>query len=147
MPRQISIGLVVLFVGILGLQLRGAGPGLQEKTLKNVDVRYTSPTSGAEMYKNYCAACHGKEGKGDGPAVEFLKTPPPDLRMLTQRNHGQYPADHVATTLRLGTGSRAHGTSDMPLWGDLFRTVDANQSAGELRVHNLTTFVESLQRK
>ena len=148
MPRQVLIGLVLLLVGILSaLQGREIGTGQQEKRLNKVDISYTAPTSGAEMYKSYCAACHGSEGKGDGPAVEFLKTPPPDLRMLAQHNQGKYPAEHVAMTLRLGTGSRAHGTSDMPLWGELFRTVDVNQSLGELRVHNLTTFIESLQQK
>jgi mono/diheme cytochrome c family protein len=148
MPRQILVGLLLLLVGILSaVQGRSAGTGQQEKGLKKVDISYTAPTSGAEMYKSYCAACHGTEGKGDGPAVEFLKTPPPDLRMLAQHNQGKYPADHVAMTLRLGTRSRAHGTSDMPLWGELFRTVDVNQSLGELRVKNLTNFVESMQLK
>jgi mono/diheme cytochrome c family protein len=148
MPRQILVGLLLLLVGILSaVPGRSAGTGQQDKVLKKVDISYTPPTSGAEMYRSYCAACHGSEGKGDGPAVEFLKTPPPDLRMLAQHNQGKYPADHVAMTLRLGTGSRAHGTSDMPLWGELFRTVDVNQSLGELRVKNLTNFVESLQRK
>jgi mono/diheme cytochrome c family protein len=139
---------MLLLLGVLSaVQGRRTGSGEQEKRLNKVDISYTAPTSGAEMYKSYCAACHGSEGKGDGPAVEFLKTPPPDLRMLAQHNQGKYPADHVAMTLRLGTGSRTHGTSDMPLWGELFRTVDVNQSLGELRVHNLTTFIESLQQK
>jgi mono/diheme cytochrome c family protein len=148
MPRQILVGLLLLLVGILSaVQGRTAGTGQQEKGLKKVDISYTAPTSGAEMYKSYCAACHGTEGKGDGPAVEFLKTPPPDLRMLAQHNQGKYPSDHVAMTLRLGNRSRAHGTSDMPLWGELFRTVDVNQSLGELRVKNLTKFIESMQLK
>jgi len=148
MPRQILFGLMLLLVGIVSVvQGQGTGSGPQEKRLKQVDIAYTAPTSGAEMYQNYCAACHGSQGKGDGPAAEFLKTWPPDLRTLAQRNQGKYPADHVAMTLRLGTRSRAHGTSDMPLWGGLFRTLDANQSLGELRIHNLTTFIESIQQK
>ncbi len=148
MPRQVLVGLLFLLVGIFSVvQGRSASTGQQEKGLKKVAISYTAPTSGAEMYKSYCAACHGTEGKGDGPAVEFLKTPPPDLRMLAQHNQGKYPADHVATTLRLGTPSRAHGTSDMPLWGELFRTVDVNQNLGDLRVKNLTRFIESLQLK
>jgi len=72
--------------------------------------------------------------------------PVPDLRTLAQRNHGKYPADHVAMALRLGAANHTHGTIDMPLWGLLFQTVDANRTVGELRIHNLNMFVESLQK-
>jgi len=69
------------------------------------------------MFKEYCASCHGVEGKGDGPAVVFLKAPPPDLRTMAQRNKGKYPAAKVVTMLTLGPGSQAHGALDMPTWG------------------------------
>jgi len=145
--KSVLIGLVVLALsGVLAGQQGASAQGRPAKELREVAVGYTSPTSGAAMYKSYCAACHGAQGRGDGPAVEFLKAPPPDLRTLARRNHGKYPADHVAMALRLGTGSHAHGTIDMPLWGPLFRTVDANQTVGELRIHNLNMFVESLQK-
>jgi mono/diheme cytochrome c family protein len=140
--------LLLLLIGIFSAvqgQNTDSTQGKRDKKIKMVDIAYTEPTSGATMYKSYCAACHGSAGKGDGPAAEFLRIAPPDLRMLAQRNHGEYPANHVVTTLRLGIPSHAHGTSDMPLWGELFRTVDANQSLGELRVKNLTNFIESLQ--
>lgn len=150
MPRQILVWLPLLLIGVFSLvqgQSTNSTQREQSKKINTIDIAYTEPTSGAQMYKNYCAACHGMGGKGDGPAAEFLKKWPPDLTMLAQRNDGKYPAEHVVSTLRLGIPSRAHGTSDMPLWGELFRTVDANQSLGELRVKNLTYFIESLQRK
>jgi mono/diheme cytochrome c family protein len=152
MPIKKSTGLAL--AGLLLLAVGGASvvgqegenaQGKQGKELRLVSMAYTRPTSGAQMYKNYCAVCHGMEGKGDGQAVEFLKAPPPNLRTLAQRNNGKYPADYVGMTLRLGTGSHAHGKIDMPLWGPLFRTLDVNQSLGELRIHNLTAFIKSLQ--
>ena len=150
MPRQILVWLPLVLIGVFSA-VQGQSTNLtqrkQPERINKVDIAYTEPTSGAQMYKNYCAACHGIRGKGDGPAAEFLKKWPPDLTMLAQRNDGKYPAEHVVSTLRLGIPSRAHGTSDMPLWGELFRTVDVNQSLGELRVKNLTSFIESLQRK
>ncbi|HMK20896.1 MAG TPA: hypothetical protein VK466_01095 [Terriglobales bacterium] len=73
-----------------------------------------------------------------------LKAAPPDLRSLSRRNGGKYPATKVAGTLRFGTGSHAHGTIDMPLWGPLFHSRDPNRA--DLRVANLTAFIESLQR-
>lgn len=116
----------------------------KEKGLKKVPMQYSNPLSGEQMYKDYCAACHGPKGMGDGPAVEFLKAAPSDLTTLAHRN-GAYPADRVAATLRFGTRSHAHGTSEMPLWGDVFRA-RADRSVAQVRIDNLTTFVESLQK-
>ena len=39
-----------------------------------------------------------------------------------------------------------HGTIDMPVWGPLFASRDS-KAVGEIRIHNLTTFVESMQEK
>jgi mono/diheme cytochrome c family protein len=36
-------------------------------------------TRGAEVYADTCASCHGAAGEGDGPAGQFLPTPPADL--------------------------------------------------------------------
>jgi mono/diheme cytochrome c family protein len=120
----------------------------EKKQLKTVPVSYVNPTKGPEMYKQYCAACHGPEGRGDGPAVEFLKASPPDLRTLSQRNGGKYPADKVVGTLRFGTTSHAHGTIDMPLWGQLFRSQERiNSNVADLRVYNLNGYVESIQQR
>ena len=141
---RLALAVLLLLTVASVAQLAQEKPG---KELKLASVTYSEPTSGEQMYKNYCAVCHGAEGRGDGPAAEFLKAPLPDLRTLAQRHHGKYPANYVSETLRLGTGSHAHGTIDMPLWGPLFRTLDANQTLGELRIHNLTVFIESLQQK
>lgn len=135
-------GAILVAQGVVGAQEKQGG-----KELKKVPITYSKPESGAQMYKDYCAACHGTEGRGDGPAVEFLKVAPPDLRTMAQRNSGKYPGDRVATTLRFGTGTRAHGTSDMPIWGPVFRSQDADKNVSEPRMHNLNAYIESLQQK
>ena len=117
----------------------------QEKTLKKAPITYSKPESGQQMYKDYCAACHGIDGKGNGPAVEFLKAPPSDLTTMAKRNKGKFSNDQFATVLRFGTTTHPHGTSDMPIWGPLFRT--QNKDLAELRIHNLSSFVESIQEK
>ena len=122
------------------------GQETPKKELKKVSMPYSDPTSGAQMYKDYCAACHGPEGKGNGAAVEFLKAPPPDLTTLAQRNGGKYPAEKLVVTLKLGPGTRAHGTIDMPIWGQLFNEGSANRNVAELRIHNLIEYVRGLQR-
>lgn len=110
-------------------------------------IPYSNPQSGEQMYKDYCGACHGPGGKGDGPASAFLKSWPPDLTTMAQRNNGKYPELKVRETLLFGTSSHAHGTSDMPVWGPLFRAEDPNQKQSKERVSKLTIYIQSLQHK
>ena len=39
-------------------------------------------TAGEELYRANCSSCHGPTGAGDGPAVEDLRRPPPDLAQV-----------------------------------------------------------------
>lgn len=129
-------------------QTTGAAP--QKKIVRDAPIKATAGHSGEEMYREYCAVCHGKAGKGDGPAASELKTAPPDLTVLAKNNNGKFPSDHVAAVLRFGTETPAHGTSDMPVWGRVLGTspVHGTQSAQvQLRIHNLTNYIESLQAK
>jgi mono/diheme cytochrome c family protein len=104
--------------------------------------------SGSSMYKQYCAACHGPTGRGDGPAAFTLKTPPADLSTLAARNMGKFPREYVENILRFGPGLKAHGSSDMPTWGTIFQMIDKNnERAVQQRVKNLTDYIASLQAK
>jgi len=70
---------------------------------------------GKREYDNNCTVCHGKDGKGNGPYVEFLKRSPPDLTTLAKRNGGVFP---VAKSYEVIEGAGpGHGTRDMPIWG------------------------------
>jgi mono/diheme cytochrome c family protein len=139
-----AAGLLSFVVGSFLLWGPGTGSA-QEKTLKKVPITHSKPESGEQMFKDYCAACHGMKGKGDGPAAEILKVPPIDLATMAKRNGGKFPDSRFAAILRFGTESHAHGTTDMPLWGPLFRS--QNKDIAELRVYNLTKFVESIQEQ
>jgi mono/diheme cytochrome c family protein len=116
--------------------------------IKHVPIKPTSPASGPEMYKTYCAVCHGTDGKGNGPAVEALKVPPPDLTALASKNGGKYPALKVSAIIRGDKVLAAHGSKDMPIWGPLFRTISGgHESELQQRVSNLNQYIESLQKK
>lgn len=123
--------------------------GQQEgKVIKHTAVKPTSPASGKEMFMNYCAVCHGKDGKGGGPAADALKTPPADLTALSQKSGGKFPADHVATAIRGDSNVPAHGSKEMPVWGPVFWHLSQGSSGQyEQRIANLTKYVESLQAK
>src|SRR5689334_641388 len=54
-----------------------------------------STSSGAELFRHYCASCHGKSGEGDGPVAPFFKLNPPDLTRMSRRSGGTFPAERA----------------------------------------------------
>ena len=120
----------------------------QQKEIRHVPVRVTSPASGPEMYTAYCAICHGIDGRGSGPAAEALKVPPTDLTALAKKNGGKYPSDHVTSAIQGELRLPAHGSKEMPVWGALFWDMSQGHSSEvQLRVSNLNKYIESLQAK
>ena len=122
-----------------------AGAGL------SVDPTQLPPTympTGEQTYKQYCAACHGVDAKGRGPLAPLLKTPPPNLTTLAKRHLGKFPYDYVASVLEFGPGVSAHGSSDMPTWGPIFRHFDnQNERIVRQRIKNLCDYLALLQEK
>lgn len=116
--------------------------------IKHVPISATSPTSGKEMYITYCATCHGTEGKGNGPAASALKVPPANLTRLSSDNGGKFPGSKVAVAIRGDATIAAHGSREMPVWGSLFRSISQGRDDEvQMRIANLTKYVESLQAK
>ena len=70
--------------------------------------------SGAVLYHRYCASCHGPTGRGDGPAAAALTPRPPDFTRRTATVSQLMAAIDGRSTVR------AHGSSDMPVWGMVF---------------------------
>lgn len=119
----------------------------QTKEVKKEPIGMTSAASGSEMFNSYCAPCHGKDGKGNGPAATALKNPPANLTQLAKKNGGKFPNDHVANILRSGVAG-AHGSTDMPVWGPLFSQVSGRDDAVvQMRISNLVHYIESIQEK
>lgn len=119
-----------------------------QKVIKHVPIKSTSPVSGKDMYVAYCAVCHGADGKGGGPAASALKVAPTDLTLLSKNNGGKYPALKVSASIRGEGDLPAHGSKDMPVWGSLFwKMSSGHEGEVQQRVANLTKYVESLQEK
>lgn len=139
----LAAGLVaILFLGV-PLAISAEKP-----TLKQVPIKSTPADSGVRMFGAYCAVCHGATGKGDGPAVAALKRAPGDLTILARENKGKFPAMHVQNVLNGKAEIAAHGNVEMPIWGDLFRSLNPGDNMiTQQRIHNLTHYVESLQAK
>jgi len=117
-------------------------------TVKREAAPMTSPASGKEMFTSYCASCHGKDAKGNGPAANALKQLPADLTTLAKRNGGKYPTDKVTSILRGQTSLMAHGDQEMPVWGPVFwRMSQGHEEQVQMRIGNLNRYLESLQEK
>jgi mono/diheme cytochrome c family protein len=117
-------------------------------TVKREAAPQTSPASGKEMFVSYCASCHGKDAKGDGPAANALKQLPADLTTLAKRNGGKYPTDKVTSILRGQAKLMAHGDQEMPVWGPVFwRMSQGREEQVQMRIANLNRYLESLQEK
>ena len=122
--------------------------GQPEKIIKRVPIQPTSPVSGKDMYTAYCAACHGTDGKGGGPAASGLKISPTDLTLLSKNNGGKYPKVKVSSSIRGESALPARGSKEMPVWGALFWSMSGgHQAEVQQRVSNLTEYIESLQAK
>ena len=129
-------------IGLFGISVSAQGTGV-----KTGPLTITNASSGAEMYNAYCAVCHGKDGKGTGPAATELKKPPSDLTLLTKLNKGKFPSESVMASLRNGPSTaKAHGTADMPVWGVLFTSIGDPAMATQ-RIFNLTKYLEGIQAK
>jgi len=125
-----------------------AAPQATTPEIKHVPATYTSPSSGKEMYTAYCASCHGTDGKGDGPAAPALKMPVTNLTTLAAKNGGTFPAAHIAAVIQGGAMTPAHGSKEMPVWGPIFMTMGGHSAAQvQLRIRNLTNYIESMQTK
>lgn len=111
------------------------------------EVIPSKPSTGAALYQQNCAACHGADLKGDRSAP-----PPfgnvPDLTTLAQRHGGAFPEAYVTKVLRNGVKINAHGPAEMPVWGEDFRIGEGLTSAQvEQCITELTNYVKSAQAR
>ncbi len=142
------ISLAVILVVISTFAASQQAPGKTATTVKHIPITSAPANSGKEMFNSYCAVCHGKDGKGNGPAASAMKTPPTNLTTLAQKNGGKYPASHVAAVIHGEAMTPSHGSQDMPVWGPLFSSISqGHDSQVQQRIANLVSYAEGLQAK
>jgi mono/diheme cytochrome c family protein len=130
------------------------GIGLAGSVLFTANVVHAEPSEWAKAdYTNNCAACHGVDGTGNGPMQDQLKGKPTDLTVLAKNNGGNFPYPKVYRTID-GTWNegnlRAHGSSEMPIWGDVFRREAAGENSymeTKGRIMAIIQYIQSLQKK
>jgi mono/diheme cytochrome c family protein len=117
------------------------------RTIGTVAAPQVDPTDAPAMFRAYCAACHGAQARGDGPAAPALKATPADLTRISARNGGKFPTPKVRRYIEGLDEIAAHGSRDMPVWGQALRGVPGGQAGVQLRIEALTRYLESIQVK
>jgi len=145
---SVSQTLIILFLFVLGCGLTAfAADDQGTKTIKKVNARPTETLNGVDLFKEYCAVCHGSAAKGDGPAAEALKKRPSDLTQLARKNGGSFPELQVINYIKGEDVVAAHGSRDMPVWGAIFSQMSSNQDLVHVRTYALLKYIEQLQVK
>ncbi|HEY1471233.1 MAG TPA: c-type cytochrome [Candidatus Acidoferrum sp.] len=133
-----------LVVGTLAIaQINGSTSQQTADTAK--DQTLIRSLNGVDLFRAYCASCHGKDGKGNGPAAAALKATVPDLTTIAKNNGGTFPEARVRRII-IGEGIIAsHGSGEMPVWGPIFHQVEEDVDRGNVRLENLLRYLESVQ--
>ena len=143
--KLISLGAILVAMSAYAIGQQAAS---DKTTVRHVPITNAPSNSGKEMFNSYCAVCHGKDGKGNGPAASAMKTPPTDLTLLAKNNGGKYPSSHVAAVIKGQATTPSHGSQDMPVWGPLFSSISqGHEGQVQQRITNLVTYIEGLQAK
>ena len=77
---------------------------------------------GAMLYRQYCASCHGEDGRGHGPVEPYLTVKPSYLTRIAARCGGDFPRDQLGHIIAGDEVVAAHGTRTMPIWGEQLQT-------------------------
>lgn len=86
---------------------------------------------GEQLYKFYCAQCHGLQGKGDGPNV--TKDFPVDPRNFTKADEMNKLSDADIRNVILDGGPVADKSPMMPPWGKTLAKDDVDALIKHLR--------------
>jgi mono/diheme cytochrome c family protein len=146
MKKFLAIFGTLILIGYTGI-------AVAKVIIREVPLKWeeTAKLDGAGLYGNFCAVCHGASGKGDGPAVNALTKEVPDLTTFSANNEGVYPRRKVESAIYGDFRKEAHGTIDMPVWGQqfLYARPDWSQLHRKAytreRIRTLNTHIESLQ--
>lgn len=123
----------------------GAPLRAQETTKRPAEVKLIASIQGKDLFKSYCASCHGLDAKGHGPMAASLKVPPSNLRRIAIRNNDVFPMMRVEKIIAGEELPAGHGSSEMPVWGPIFSRVTTDVDLGRVRIDNLARYLRDIQ--
>jgi mono/diheme cytochrome c family protein len=145
-----------LLIGVALAAAHSLGPTLSALAGGAAAIGPDELKGAAEDFYFRCAVCHGPQGKGDGPMAQVLTVKPADLTRIAERNGGVFPDERVFRTISGLDIPPAHGTREMPVWGDLFlgealensvSMEDARNAAAQVtqRINRLIAYLKTIQ--
>lgn len=138
----------IIFIGLLlSSSLLGTSHAGWNQRLATIEA-------GSKTYYRFCSICHGIAAKGNGSFAENLMTVPPDLTILAQNNNGAYPWLKLYEIIDGHNTTQAHGTTEMPIWGNQFNLNNWASGRSEYadvivrgRIFELLVYLESIQER
>jgi mono/diheme cytochrome c family protein len=138
---------LVVSIAITGLALMvSAQDRTEDNAAEQNFLSNNRVVAGAELYRMYCATCHGVDGRGEGPVADAMKHQLPDLTTINKRNGGRFPALRVEHIIDGYDVKAAHGSRAMPVWGEFFHDMRRDEVLLKLREHNLVEYIRSIQK-
>jgi len=140
---QIILGLFLL----LALSIT-----LPSTALAESDSYEETVSAGNRTFNRFCSICHAKDAKGNGPYTSNLNVTPPNLRKLSEANNGIFPWIKMYQIIDGTVITDAHGSKEMPIWGELFDISNWDSSYSEYsktltrgRIFELLVYMEYIQ--
>jgi mono/diheme cytochrome c family protein len=134
------------------LAVSGAAMALTSSKAPETFQEHAAGTPGVEdgrqLFATYCASCHGLSGHGDGPVGGALRVRPPDLALIAKRNSDQFVAARIERIIDGRTVMTAHGTFEMPVWGDAFtRREGLSDQSVKARIQAIVRYLATIQER
>jgi len=108
-----------------------------------------SATSGKATYATHCANCHGSDGRGAGEITATLLVKPTNLTRLAAKNDGVFPAERMREVVDGRAEVAAHGSREMPVWGDAFvwpeEDSPGRREQVERKIGDVVAYLRSIQ--
>lgn len=146
MKDRFKLIFLVLFC-ILMVSAGGQSPSPAWNSQSSGQPNLIRSIRGDDLYRHYCASCHGTDARGRGPAAAALRKSPADLTQIAKRNGGNFPRERVMKIIAGTDALNAHGSREMPVWGPIFSKVEWDENLGPVRLNNLANYLESIQQK
>lgn len=141
----VATAAALLVAGLMISPLGASAAGAQDNPPPAPQVNQTA--AGAELFRTYCASCHGATAQGDGPLAQSMTRRPANLVEIAKRNGGQFPSEMVFRTIDGRNPVRGHGGPDMPVWGDAFARSRRGGDPAQVKrlIDSLVDYLESIQ--
>ncbi len=121
--------------------------------VSHTGIGFASENTSGRDYQEYCASCHGADGKGNGRDAGTIEGyRPTDLTRLSKNNTGKFPSQEIYDVIDGGKRVPGHSewNSPMPLWGMQFQLQgkeygSESETQVKRRISALVKYIESIQ--